>query len=115
MGCTSHCRSGLVEMAVTVGMKLALETARSVQKSWNKTKGERCVTEQVRDTGAACSREREEMHALDCSCLFICLSSWMEGLPFSSQRFHNAAPFCSILLLRSRYSFSITHLKGGLL
>lgn len=33
MGCTSHCRSGLVEIAVTVGMKLALETARSVQKS----------------------------------------------------------------------------------
>lgn len=33
MGCTSHCRSGLVEMAVTVGTKLELETARSVQKS----------------------------------------------------------------------------------
>lgn len=33
VGCTSHCRSGLVEMAVTVGTKLELETARSVQKS----------------------------------------------------------------------------------
>lgn len=33
VGCTSHCRSGLVEIAVTVGTKLALETARSAQKS----------------------------------------------------------------------------------
>lgn len=33
VGCTSHCRSGLVEMAVTVGTKLALDTASSEQKS----------------------------------------------------------------------------------
>lgn len=39
MGCTSHCRSGLVEMAVTVGTKLALDTARSVQKSCGTQRG----------------------------------------------------------------------------
>lgn len=39
MGCTSHCRSGLVEMAVTVGTKLALEAARSVQKSCRSEEG----------------------------------------------------------------------------
>lgn len=39
VGCTSHCRSGLVEMAVTVGTKLALDTARSVQKSCGTQRG----------------------------------------------------------------------------
>lgn len=39
VGCTSHCRSGLVEIAVTVGTKLALEAARSVQKSCRSEEG----------------------------------------------------------------------------
>lgn len=39
VGCTSHCRLGLVEMAVTVGTKLALETARSAQKSCGTEEG----------------------------------------------------------------------------
>lgn len=46
MGCTSHCRSGLVEMAVTVGMKLALETADRCSSPRMK-KEETDVSEQV--------------------------------------------------------------------
>lgn len=63
----------------------------------------------------AAGREREEKHARDCSGLFICPSSWMEGLPVPSQEIRNAVPFSSTLLLRPRYPSGITRLKGGLL
>lgn len=62
----------------------------------------------------AAGREREKQ-APDCSRLFIRPSSWMEGLPVPSQEIRNAVPFSSTLLLRPRYPFGITRLKGGLL
>lgn len=82
------------------------------------------MSEQILDAGgvsrvpsAACSRERGRRNrsAMDCSGFFTCPSSWMKGFPLSSQEFRSAVPFSSILLLRSRYPFSITLLKGGLL
>lgn len=95
MGCTSHCRSGLVEMAVTVGMKLALEDARSVQKSWNKT--ERRSRRERAGAGragggafpcAACSRGQRggrKGAAGDRSGLSIFPSPGMKGLPLPSK------------------------------
>lgn len=81
------------------------------------------MSEQVWDTGEvifpvphAAGREREEKPC----CQGLLLSFYIpfildERFPPFVQEFCSAVPFSSIPLLRSRYPFSITCLKGGLL
>lgn len=60
---------------------------------------------------AACSRERVKNGLL----MYFYMSFILDERSLPSQEFRSAVPFSSILLLRSRYPFSITRLKGGLL
>lgn len=82
------------------------------------------MSDQAGDTGrascvpsAACSRDKEggETVLPGTAQVFSTFLIQDESCPPFRQEFCSAAPFPSVPRLRSRYPFSITRLKGGLL